>query len=95
MAHLRIDPAAAADFEAAVASCIELFRAAPGCLSFVLERQLEDDAAYVLRVGWTTLEDHMLGFRQSPAFQTWRLRAGPFFVVPPTVVHQNAAVAGF
>lgn len=87
IAHLTIDPERAEAFEAAVAGCAPLFRAAAGCRSMRLEREVEDPGRYRLVVGWDTVEDHMVGFRNSPAFADWRAAAGPFFLAPPTVVH--------
>jgi hypothetical protein len=36
---------------------------------------------------WDALEDHMVGFRQSPAFAEWRAIVGPFFAEAPQVEH--------
>jgi len=87
VACLRIDPADAAAFEAAVAACIPLFRDAKGFRSFALGRTIEDPARYELRIGWDTVEDHMVAFRGSPAFADWRARVGGHFTHPPEVVH--------
>lgn len=95
MAQIRIDPEKADEFETEVSKCIELFRAAPGCRSMLLERQVEDHSFYTLRLGWNELADHVVRFRASDAFQEWRRRAGPFFLAPPTVVHHELAVYGF
>lgn len=89
VASLRIDPADAAAFEAAVAACIPLFRDARGFRSFALARIIEDPARYELRIGWDTVEDHMGAFRGSPAFADWRARVGGYFTHPPEVVHTD------
>ncbi|BEP64405.1 hypothetical protein GmRootV213_49590 (plasmid) [Variovorax sp. V213] len=41
----------------------------------------------VLMVGWDSVEDHMVGFRQSAAFADWRAIIGPFFAKLPHVEH--------
>ena len=87
IARLTIDPARAADFEAAVAKAEPLFRADKGCTGFALQRVIESPEVYHLLVGWTSLEAHTVEFRGSEAFQHWRALAGPFFVEPPMVVH--------
>ncbi|MDK2770012.1 MAG: antibiotic biosynthesis monooxygenase [Sphingomonas sp.] len=92
MAVLKIDPANATAFEAAVAACAPLFQAAQGCRAMALESTEEDAARYVLRVEWDTIEDHMVGFRESPEFQQWRMQVGGFFVEPPMVTHHHARV---
>ncbi len=87
IARLTIDPAKAEAFEQAVASCVELFRAGVGCHGMALQRCIETPATYELRVAWDSVEDHMVHFRQSAAFQEWRNRVGSFFVEPPKVDH--------
>lgn len=34
---------------------------------------------YHLRVGWESVEAHMVGFRESDGLQAWRALASPFF----------------
>lgn len=87
IATIRIDPARADAFEAAVREAIPLFRGAAGCEGMALDRVIEEPGTYLLRVKWRTVEDHTVGFRQSEAFQQWRALAAPFFVAPPAVVH--------
>ena len=41
----------------------------------------------MLQIFWDTLEDHTVGFRQSPLFTEWRAIVGPFFAAPPHVEH--------
>jgi len=95
IAHLTIDPAQASTFEDAVAGCAPLFKDAPGCRSMRLEREIEDEGCYRLVVGWDTVDDHMTGFRGSPAFAQWRAAAGPFFTAPPHVVHSRIVAVQF
>jgi heme-degrading monooxygenase HmoA len=47
----------------------------------------ETPGRFVLQVEWATLEDHTVGFRESPAFAQWRAIIGPFFAQPPQVEH--------
>lgn len=95
IARIEIDPARAAAFEDAVASCAPLFRSAKGCRSMALHRVIEDPAHYRLVVGWDSVDDHMITFRNSAAFQTWRDTAGPFFVRRPTVEHVSVVQTHF
>jgi quinol monooxygenase YgiN len=87
IAHITIDPARAAEFEAAVATAAPHFRAAEGCHGMRLERVTEDPAEYRLSVDWESVEHHMVTFRESDGFQQWRALAGPFFAAPPRVEH--------
>jgi len=52
-----------------------------------LNRGMESPERYILQVFWATLEDHTLGFRQSPAFVQWLALVGPFFASAPVVEH--------
>jgi heme-degrading monooxygenase HmoA len=95
MAEILIKAGTDQQFEAAVAEAVPLFRRARGCHSMRLERGIEQPDSYLLVVEWLTLEDHEVHFRQSADFQEWRRLAGPYFSVPPKVVHTRKALAGF
>jgi len=94
-AELRIQPGTSAAFLAAVNEAIPLFRRARGCLSMRVEQRIEEPDMYVLMVGWATLEDHEVHFRQSADFQAWRALVGGFFAGPPTVTHTQPVLSGF
>lgn len=95
IATLTIEPGHEAAFEAAAAQAVPLFQQAPGALGFRLDRTIETPNEYTLTVGWERLEDHTIGFRESPAFQQWRELVGPHFAVPPQVKHTQHAYLGF
>lgn len=87
-ADIRIDPVKAADFEAAILRGVNTVIAqAKGFQGFKVNRSIETPGRYILNIYWATLEDHTVGFRQSPAFTEWRAIVGPFFVQPPVVEH--------
>lgn len=89
--QLKINPSQSTEFEAAVKKSAPVFQSAKGCHGMRLEHVIEDPAQYRLIVKWETVDDHMVHFRESPAFQTWRANAGPFFTEPP-IVHHSATV---
>lgn len=95
IAFITIDPARADAFEAAVASAASAFRAAEGCHGMTLERVVEDPTQYRLRVLWESVDHHMVTFRNSDGFQTWRGLAGPFFAAPPRIEHWETAASPF
>ncbi len=95
IADIVIDPAQSAAFEAAVARAVPLFRSAHGCRAMALEKVREDAGRYLLLVQWESLEDHMVHFRESEAFQLWRALAGPYFARPPEVRHAEPVLSGF
>jgi len=95
IAELYIKPETSAAFEAAVTQAVPLFQRAVGCVSMRLEHCIETPGTYHLVVGWKTVENHMVDFRNSADFQQWRALVGGFFAQPPKVDHYAGAVAGF
>lgn len=95
IATLTIEPGHEAAFEAAASQAISLFQKTPGALSFRLDRTIETPNEYTLTVGWETLEDHTIGFRESAAFQQWRNLVGPHFAAAPQVKHIQHTYLGF
>ena len=89
-AIFAIKPGQAADFEKAFALAAPLIRAAKGCRKAEMHRGIESPDSFILRVEWATLEVHMVGFRESPAFTEWRALLGPHFATPPAVEHYKA-----
>jgi heme-degrading monooxygenase HmoA len=87
--HALIDvrPGTGAAFEAALAEARQVIAASPGFVSLRLQRGVETEDRYLLLVEWATLDDHVVGFRESPAFTAWRALIGPYFASPPVVVH--------
>ncbi|WP_101048605.1 antibiotic biosynthesis monooxygenase family protein [Macromonas nakdongensis] len=87
-ADIRIDPAQAAAFEAAIQRGADTVIAqSPGFQGYKVNRSIESPGRYVLTIYWATLEDHTVRFRQSELFTQWRAIVGPFFVQPPVVEH--------
>lgn len=87
-ADIRIDPANAAAFEEAILRGVNTVVATSrGFRGFKVNRSQEGAGRYILMIYWDTLEDHTVGFRQSPAFAEWRGIVGPFFLQPPVVEH--------
>ena len=92
MAHIEILAGKNAEFEARVKEALPLFARAKGCGGAQLHRVVEFDTRYVLLVRWQHIDDHMVSFRESDDFQTWRGLVGPFFARPPEVVHTEVSV---
>ncbi len=88
LADLRIQPGQQAAFEEAIARGLSTVIArAKGYRGAKVNRGIESPERYVLQIFWDTLEDHTVGFRESPLFQEWRAIVGPFFAAPPAVEH--------
>ena len=59
----RIDQQDAAQFEAAYERAAVPLSTAPQCVDYELSRSVEDPEWYVLRITWTSADDHLRGFR--------------------------------
>jgi heme-degrading monooxygenase HmoA len=86
-AVLSIRSGAEMEFETAFPKAIAVLARSKGYLAHELRRSIETPSRYMLQVKWETLEDHTIGFRQSPAFAEWRTYISPYFESPPAVEH--------
>lgn len=87
VAILDVKPGQAIAFEAAFKTASAIIAAMSGYCSHELHRCLETANRYILLVRWQTLEDHTIGFRQSPQYQEWRRLLHHFYEPFPTVEH--------
>ncbi len=88
LADIRIHPGQQAAFDEAIERGLSTVIAkAKGCQGYKVNKGIESPDRYLLQIFWDTLEDHTIGFRQSPAFAEWRAIVGPFFAGPPNVEH--------
>ncbi|PZG01626.1 group II truncated hemoglobin [Micromonospora deserti] len=67
-----------AGFEPAYERAAAAFRAAPQCVDYELRRCVDDPARYVLRITWTSVEDHLKGFRGGPLFADFLAAVKPY-----------------
>ena len=86
-------PGQQAAFEDAIARGLSTVAVrAKGYQGAKVNRGIESPERYVLQIFWDTLEDHTVGFRQSPLFTEWRASVGPFVAAPPHVEHFELTV---
>jgi heme-degrading monooxygenase HmoA len=69
-----------------------LIAASPGFVSLRVERGVERPGCFLLLVEWERLEDHTVGFRESPAYRNWRVALHHFYDPFPVVEHFEAVV---
>jgi hemoglobin len=55
-------------FEPAYEQAADALRAAPQCVDYELSRCVDDPACYLLRITWTSADEHLRGFRGGPLF---------------------------
>jgi len=88
VADFQIDPAQHEAFKTAIAHGLDsVLSGSPGYMGHQVLAGIENPGRFVLLVRWKTLEDHTVGFRESPLFPNWRAIVGPFFASPPKVEH--------
>ena len=90
LADIRIQPGKQAEFEAAIERGLKTVigkGTVKGFQGYKVNKGIESPERYILQIFWDTLEDHTIGFRESPAFAEWRAIVGPFFAGPPNVEH--------
>ena len=92
-ADIRIHPGQQAAFDEAIQRGVEtVLSKAKGYQGYTVNKGIENPERYVLQIFWTTLENHTVDFRESPAFADWRAIVGPLFASPPVVEHFTLVV---
>ena len=84
---LNIKSGCEPDFETAFQEASNIISSMSGYLSHELHRCLEVNGKYLLLVRWEQLEDHTIGFRESPEYQQWKKLLHHFYEPFPTVEH--------
>ncbi len=92
VAVLNVRATACAEFEAAFLEASPIISSMPGYISHELRHCVEVPGRYVLLVHWRSLEDHTIGFRQSPAYERWRNLLHHFYEPFPTVEHYGPSL---
>lgn len=88
IADIRIQPGRQQAFDEAILRGLgTVISRAKGFRGYKVNQGVESPERYVLMIFWDTLEDHTVGFRNSPLFAEWRAIVGPFFAAPPVVEH--------
>ncbi|MGW0334632.1 globin domain-containing protein [Streptomyces sp. NPDC003011] len=67
-----------AEFLSAYTRAAGRLAAAPQCVDYELARCEDDFEHFVLRITWTSTEDHMEGFRESELFADFLAEIGPY-----------------
>ena len=94
IALLSVKPGMEAAFESAMREAAPLIAGNHGYIQHEVRRCLDDGKThkYALLAQWATLEDHTVGFRQSPAYQQWRALLHHFYDPFPAVEHFGASI---
>jgi heme-degrading monooxygenase HmoA len=87
VAILDVKPGLNKEFEIAFKTASLIIASISGYISHELQICLETPNRYILLVRWQKLEDHTIGFRQSPEYQKWSFLLHHFYEPFPTVEH--------
>jgi heme-degrading monooxygenase HmoA/ribosomal protein S18 acetylase RimI-like enzyme len=74
-------------FEASFRQASAIISSMKGYAGHELRKCVEDGHKYALLVHWETLEDHTIGFRESPQYQEWRALLHHYYDPFPVVEH--------
>ena len=91
-AQIEVKPGMESAFLAGAAKSRSLFLAAEGCFGMGVQRSVEEPHKFLLMAQWESVDDHMVTFRESPAFQEWRDNVGHCFAAPPVVWHGQTVI---
>lgn len=75
----RVPPERQDEFERAWSEAKAALEDAPQCLAYEVAHGVEEPDNYVVRIEWSSLEDHERGFRQSAVFRPFFAAVKPFF----------------
>lgn len=74
----RVAPERGPALEEAYRRAAAALRASPDCLAFDVARSLDEPGRYVVRIGWTSVDGHLEGFRKGPVFPRFLEHVRPF-----------------
>jgi quinol monooxygenase YgiN len=66
------------EFRAAYERAGESLRASPVCLGYELSVCSEEEGVFILRIEWTSKDDHLNGFRKSAQFPPFLAEIRPY-----------------
>lgn len=86
-AYLYVKPGSEHAFEVAFDEAAQLMATMPGFRGLTISRSIRDIGTYLLLVRWKSIEDHLLGWRESQEFLQWSLLLHKYYDPFPTVEH--------
>ncbi|RZK18775.1 MAG: antibiotic biosynthesis monooxygenase [Flavobacterium sp.] len=92
VAILNVIPGKEIEFENDFLIAGQYISAISGYIKHNLSRCLEQQNKYLLIVEWVTLEDHTVGFRQSPEYLEWKRLLHHYYHPFPTVEHYEVVI---
>lgn len=90
IALLNVKAGQTESFEASFRQASAIIAGMSGYVGHELRKCVEDGNKYALLVHWETLEDHTIGFRESPQYQEWKALLHHYYDPFPVVEHYEA-----
>ena len=87
VAILDVIPGKESDFQRSFAEAQNIISSMPGYISHDLKRCIEERSRFILLVNWKSLDDHTVGFRDSPQYQEWKALLHHYYDPFPEVQH--------
>lgn len=78
------------NFRRDFATAQKIISSIPGYIEHDLQQCVEDKDRYILLVRWKTLEDHSIGFRESPQYLEWKKLLHHYYDPFPVVQHYES-----
>jgi heme-degrading monooxygenase HmoA len=78
------------EFEESFRKASSIISSMPGYISHELQKCIEISNRYILLVQWKKIEDHTVGFRQSPQYQEWKKLLHHYYDPFPNVQHYTS-----
>lgn len=75
----KIPETQADEFIAAYGLAAKELDSSPHCKAYELSRYTESAEYFILRIEWSSIDDHLKGFRKSPGFANFFALIKPFF----------------
>ena len=75
----KIEPSQSEDFVSAYSKAAEQLNSSQYCLAYELSECEEEPGQFILRIEWTSTEEHLKGFRKSALFAEFFAGIKPFF----------------
>jgi heme-degrading monooxygenase HmoA len=91
-ATLIVIPGKEHQFEKDFITAGQYISAVKGYIKHSLNKCIEQPNQYLLLVEWETLEDHTIGFRQSPQYLEWKKLLHHYYDPFPVVLHYEELV---
>lgn len=87
VAILQVRAGQETEFESVFEKAQGIISSMPGYIGHEIQRCVEVIGKYILLVRWQSIDDHEIGFRQSPQYQEWKKLLHRFYDPFPVVEH--------